>query len=105
MLPTLLISDSDKPLPRRPTRSPTIGRLTYGPTRGCGRYSSIIKEGSDILDRLGCSSFLSALASISRMCSRVNRNCWHADPEVHAQNALFARCDRTPGEGCGGARA
>src|SRR5216683_310075 len=29
-----------------------------------------------ILDRLGCLSFLSALASIWRMRSRVTENCW-----------------------------
>ena len=34
------------------------------------------------LDRLGCFSFLSALASICRIRSRVNANCWPASSSV-----------------------
>src|SRR5262245_12344548 len=35
-----------------------------------------------ILDRLGCFSFLSALASIWRMRSRVTENCWPTSSSV-----------------------
>src|SRR5215469_5188689 len=35
-----------------------------------------------ILDRLGCLSFLSALASIWRMRSRVTENCWPTSSSV-----------------------
>ena len=68
-----------------------------------GPASSVIKKLLSILDRLGCFSFRSALASIWRMRSRVTENCWptssrvwslvHADAEAHAQNVLLARCD------------
>ena len=47
-----------------------------------GPASSIIEEASEILDRLGCFSFLSALASICLMRSRVNENCWPTTASV-----------------------
>ena len=53
-----------------------------------------------ILERLGCLSFRSALASIWRMRSRVTENCWpisssvigiHANTEPHARSTRSSR--------------
>ena len=83
------------------------------PTRRRGRFNSpphqLSRKLLSILDRLGCFSFLSALASIWRMRSRVTENCWptsssvcHADAEAHAQNALLPSCrDLLSGGGSG----
>jgi hypothetical protein len=56
------------------------------PTRRRGRFNSpphqLSRKLLSILDRLGCFSFLSALASIWRMRSRVTENCWPTSSSV-----------------------
>ena len=50
--------------------------------RGPAQHFNYLRKLLSTLDRLGCFSFLSALASICRIRSRVNANCWPTSSSV-----------------------
>jgi hypothetical protein len=51
-----------------------------------------------VLDRLGCLSLRSALASIWRMRSRVNENCWPTSCSVWSLFMSLGQLDRNEGK-------
>src|SRR6266511_199711 len=71
---------------RNPAGQTRLTRSRRSPTRRRKRWRrpphQLSRKLLRILDRLGCLSFLSALASIWRMRSRVTENCWPTSSSV-----------------------
>ena len=88
----LWVGRSNVPVPSSPSQSwPGCTTVTSGYDfrkgqviirRGPAPPHQLSRKLLRILDRLGCFSFLSALASIWRMRSRVNENCWPTTSSV-----------------------
>src|SRR5262245_1614539 len=73
---------SSQPQPRRPNPAHTRSRRSNYPPARRPPPHQLSRKLLRILDRLGCFSFLSALASIWRMRSRVTENCWPTSSSV-----------------------